>query len=60
MNEGRSLALIVPCVHVPLATPERNVLLNALHPQFKDVQSTLDELTYDRRLLATRRAREQR
>jgi len=59
IGEARSLALIVPSVHIPLATPERNVLLNPRHPHFTNIHYTVDELTYDRRLLATRRAREE-
>ena len=60
LRESRSLGLIVPSVHIPLAAPERNVLLNPMHSRFKEIASTIDELTYDRRLLAARRARERR
>jgi len=56
IGQARSLALIVPSVHIPLATPERNVLLHPLHPHFTKIHYTIDELTYDRRLLAARRA----
>ncbi len=58
IREVRPLGLSVPSVHIPSAMPERNVLLNPLHPRFSEVHHSIDELTYDRRLLATRRTRE--
>ncbi len=58
--DAGSLALSVPSVHVPSATPERNVLLNPLHSRFSEVRYTSDDFAYDRRLLATRRAHEKR
>ncbi len=60
VREARSVALTVPSVHIPLAAPERNVLLNPLHPRFAEVHYSIDAFVYDRRLLATRRAREKR
>lgn len=54
-RSGKSLALLVPSVHVPIETPERNVLINPLHRDFKRMTITVREFAYDRRLLATRR-----
>jgi RES domain-containing protein len=51
---GQSLALIVPSVHVPIETPERNVLINPLHPDFTRVKISVRRFAYDRRLLAAR------
>lgn len=51
---GVSLALLVPSVHIPISTPERNVLINPRHPHFAQVEWTLDEFVYDERLLRAR------
>ncbi|MBV8370588.1 MAG: RES family NAD+ phosphorylase [Candidatus Eremiobacteraeota bacterium] len=53
-RSGKSLALLVPSVHVPIETPERNVLINPLHRDFKRVTISVREFVYDRRLLAAR------
>ncbi len=53
-----SLALVVPSVHVPIATPERNVLINPLHPDFQRVTVRVNALSYDRRLLVARASAE--
>ena len=52
---AHSLALLVPSVHIPLGVPERNVLLNPLHPDFHVVRWTANPFEYDRRLLTVRR-----
>ena len=54
VRSGKSLALLVPSVHVPIDTPERNVLINALHEDFKRVILSVRGFAYDRRLLAAR------
>ena len=51
-----SLALLVPSVHVPIETPERNVLVNPLHEEFAKVVWSVSEFAYDRRLLIARTA----
>lgn len=52
-----SLALVVPSVHVA-ATPERNVLINPLHPGFQRVTVRVNAYSYDRRLLVARASAE--
>ncbi len=54
IRSGKSLALLLPSVHVPIETPERNVLINPLHIDFTKVVSSVNEFTYDRRLLSAR------
>jgi RES domain-containing protein len=54
IRSGASVALVVPSVHVPIATPERNVLINPRHADFSSVTAALDDFTFDRRLLRTR------
>ena len=56
VQSARSLALLVPSVHVPIATPERNVLVNPLHRDFSKVVVKVTPFAYDRRLLAARAA----
>ena len=51
---GSSLALLVPSVHVPIETPERNVLINPLHEAFAAVAWSVSNFSYDRRLLSAR------
>jgi RES domain-containing protein len=51
---GQSLALLVPSVHVPMETPERNVLINTQHERFTKVVWSVSEFAYDRRLLRAR------
>lgn len=51
---GTSLALLVPSVHVPISTPERNVLLNPRHHDFSRVEWKLDDFVYDERLVRAR------
>lgn len=53
-----SLALVVPSVQVPIATPERNVLINPLHPDFQLVTVRVSPFSYDRRLLVARASAE--
>jgi hypothetical protein len=53
---GKSLALLVPSVHVPMETPERNVLVNPLHEEFANVIWSRSTFAYDRRLLIARAA----
>jgi hypothetical protein len=60
IRTGVSLALIVPSVHVPIATPERNVLIDPTHRDFGRVTWTLDEFTFDRRLVRARVEAERR
>ena len=57
VDAAASVAIVVPSVHVPIATPERNVLINSLHPDFARVTYRTDAFTYDRRLLIARSAR---
>ncbi len=54
IRSGKSLALLVPSVHVPMETPERNVLVNPLHAEFAKVVWSVSEFAYDRRLLRAR------
>ena len=54
IRSGRSLALVVPSVHVPIETPERNVLINSLHEERAEVTWSVREFSYDRRLLSAR------
>lgn len=54
IRTGRSLGLYVPSVLIPVETPERNVLINPLHPEFPHAVWTVNEFSYDQRLLATR------
>jgi len=54
IRSGRSLALLVPSVHVPVETPERNVLVNPLHEAFVAVAWSVNNFSYDRRLLRAR------
>jgi hypothetical protein len=51
---------MVPSVHVPIATPERNVLIDPTHRDFGRVTWTLDEFTFDRRLVRARVEAERR
>ncbi|HEX3468029.1 MAG TPA: RES family NAD+ phosphorylase [Candidatus Elarobacter sp.] len=51
---GASLALLVPSVHVPISTPERNLLLNPRHGHFSRVTWTIDDFVYDKRLVRAR------
>jgi len=51
---GASLALIVPSVHVPIETPERNVLVNPAHRDFPNVHAIVRGFAYDHRLVAAR------
>lgn len=60
IRTGVSLALMVPSVHVPIATPERNVLIDPTHRDFGRVTWTLDEFTFDRRLVRARVEAERR
>ena len=52
IRSGRSLGLVVPSVHVPIETPERNVLINPMHPHFARISIELRPFAYDKRLLA--------
>ncbi len=54
---GASLALTVPSVHIPIETPERNVLVNPLHRDFAKVVVRVRGFAYDHRLLAVRTGR---
>jgi RES domain-containing protein len=54
IRSAASVALVVPSVHVPIATPERNVLINPRHADFSSVIAALDNFTFDRRLLRAR------
>lgn len=54
IRSGKSLALLVPSVHVPIETPERNVLVNPAHEEFAKVVWSVSEFAYDRRVLAAR------
>lgn len=51
---AESLALAVPSVLLPPISPEMNLLINPLHPQFQDVEIRVDPFEYDRRLLQGR------
>jgi RES domain-containing protein len=57
ITSGRSAALIVPSIHVPISVAEYNVLLNPVHPDFPAVRWTIEEFAYDRRLLRARAGR---
>ena len=46
-----SLALVVPSVHVPVDTPERNVLINSMHPAVSRIVVKVRRFAYDQRLL---------
>lgn len=50
----RSLALLVPSIHVPRDAGEWNVVINPEHERFVQVTWTIANLAYDRRLLAAR------
>ncbi len=54
IRSGTSLALVVPSVHIPIATPERNVLINPAHRNFVRVVMSLDDFAYDKRLVRAR------
>jgi RES domain-containing protein len=56
IRAGQSVALLVPSVHVPIETPERNVLVNPLHAQFAEIVWSVSPFSYDRRLLSARAA----
>ncbi len=56
IRSGRSLALFIPSVHVPIETPERNLLINPLHEAFATVIWSVSNFSYDRRLLSARAA----
>jgi RES domain-containing protein len=60
VREARSLSLIVPSVHVPIAVPEKNVLINPLHRDFVHVTWMTDRFGYDRRLISARVAADRR
>ena len=62
IRSGRSLGLVVPSVHVPVETLERNVLINPVHPDFAQILVDVHPFAYDKRLLAAIRppARRQR
>jgi RES domain-containing protein len=51
---GASLALLVPSVHIPIATPERNVLVNPAHRHFHRVAWSAEDFMYDKRLVRAR------
>jgi RES domain-containing protein len=51
IRSARSLGLVVPSVHVPIETPERNVLINPMHRDFARVSYDVHPFAYDRRLL---------
>jgi RES domain-containing protein len=55
IRSGRSLGLLVPSVHVPIETPERNVLINPMHPDFARISYEVHAFAYDKRLLAAGR-----
>lgn len=55
IRRGRSLGLLVPSVHVPIETPERNVLINPMHPDFARISHEVHAFAYDKRLLAVGR-----
>jgi RES domain-containing protein len=48
---GRSVGLVVPSAILPVMVPERNVLINPLHPQFTAVTWRIDHFSYDPRLI---------
>ncbi len=48
---GRSVGLILPSAILPDVVPERNVLVNPLHPRFAAVTWRIDDFSYDPRLL---------
>ncbi len=48
---GESLGLVVPSAILPDILPERNVLINPLHPRFAAVTWRIDDFAYDVRLL---------
>jgi RES domain-containing protein len=56
IRSGKSLALLVPSVHIPIETPERNVLVNPLHEEFANLVCSVSKFAYDRRLLTARAA----
>jgi RES domain-containing protein len=56
VRSARSPALFVPSVHVPLETPERNVLINPLHGDARKIAWRIAPFTYDRRLISARAA----
>jgi RES domain-containing protein len=60
IRSGRSLGLLVPSVHVPIETPERNVLINPAHPDFARISHGVHSFAYDTRLLAVGRPAERR
>jgi len=54
IRSGESLALIVPSVHVPIATPERNLLIDPTHGHFNRVTWSVEDFTFDTRLVRAR------
>ncbi len=54
VSSGTSVAIVVPSVHVPIETPERNVLINPLHRDFRSVTTAVRRFSYDERLVAAR------
>ncbi|MEA2664545.1 MAG: hypothetical protein QOI11_1489 [Candidatus Eremiobacteraeota bacterium] len=48
----RSVGLVVPSAILPDTLPERNVLINPLHPRFAAVTWRIDDFAYNARLLA--------
>lgn len=51
ISGGTSLALAVPSAILPAAVPERNILVNPLHPHFSTITFTTAPFRYDARLL---------
>ena len=54
IHSGTSLALAVPSVHIPIATPERNVLINPAHRHFDRIVCKVEDFEYDKRLVRAR------
>jgi RES domain-containing protein len=51
IDGAMSVGLVVPSVVLPDVLPERNVLINPLHPRFGGVTWRIDDFAYDPRLL---------
>lgn len=54
IRSGASLALIVPSVHVPIATPERNLLIDPTHDHFNRIAWSVEGFAFDARLVRAR------
>ena len=54
VSSSASLALAVPSALLPTISPEINVLINPLHPNFANVTIEVHPFEYDRRLLQGR------